>query len=101
MCAGPAVHGSRCRTTESPRTTYPLQLLLYPRSTRMRFNASSDHVALLVNLVVQIAPASLLSITINQYASNLVIGLKPNRLNSLSMIALTVSALSGVVMIES
>ena len=41
------------------------------------------------------------AITINQYASNLIIGFRPNRLNSLSMIVLTSSALSGVVMIES
>ena len=57
--------------------------------------------ALLVQPVVKIAPAAHRAITTNQYASNLIIGFKPNLLNSLTMIALTSSALSGVVMIES
>ena len=40
-------------------------------------------------------------IQLNHYASNLIIGFSPNRWNSLTMIILTTSALSGVVRIES
>ena len=57
--------------------------------------------ALLVQPVVKIAPAAHWAIGTNQYASNLIIGFSPNRWNSLTMIILTTSALSGVVMIES
>ena len=56
---------------------------------------------LLVQPVVEIAPAAHWAITTNQYASSLIIGFSPNRWNSLTMIVLTTSALSGVVMIES
>ena len=56
---------------------------------------------LLVQPVVQIALAGHWAITTNQYASSLIIGFSPNRWNSLTMIILTTSALSGVVMIES
>ena len=57
--------------------------------------------ALLVHPVVKIVLAAHQAITINQYTSSLIIGFNPNRWNSLTMIALTSSALSGVVMIES
>ena len=56
---------------------------------------------LLVQPVAKIAPAAHWAITTNQYASNLIIGFSPNLWNSLTMIILTTSALSGVVMIES
>jgi hypothetical protein len=58
-------------------------------------------VALFVQLILQIATAALWELPINRYSSNLIVGFNPNLWNSLTMIALTSSAFSAVVMIES
>jgi hypothetical protein len=57
--------------------------------------------ASVVKPVVENAVAALWELPMTQYASSLMVGFSPNLWNSLSMIVLTSSALSGVVMMES